>query len=137
MPQRLAFGERLDRLVGERDAEQRAGAGRAGLAHLAEAGDDQLIALHEQTIGARQRFVLQPGLELAVGKLPDRVGAGVGDEHLIVGADGDVVQELGVRGGVLLEDLAFFDVDLDQLVDVGDVELALAQARGPWGRRGR
>ena len=94
---------------------------------LAERGDDQRVALHQQPVRSVQLVVGEPGLEAPVLEPPDGVGRRVGDVDRAVRVDGDIVEEGRALGRVAIDDLARGGVDLDELIDIGHVERAVVK----------
>ena len=134
MPIFVAVADRAHRLILDIHREQ-----AAQLLFLPSPGklpNDATIslsALDEKAVRSVQFVVGEPRLEVSVLQPPDRVHRRVGDVHRAVFADRDVVQEDRALRGIALDDLARCDVDLDKLVDVGDVERAIMQRHS--GRR--
>ena len=95
--------------------------------HIAEGRDDEFVALHQQPVRLVQGIADQPRLEFAVLEAPDGIGGRIRDVDRPRLVGGDVVQEQRAFRRVAIDDLPRGDVDLHQLIDVGDIERAVMQ----------
>ena len=105
----------------------------ARLGHGAEGRHDQRVALDVKSVRRVERIVGEPSLELSVLQAPDGIGRQVGDVDDAFAVARHIVEPFRARRGIALGDGLRGNVDLDELIDVGDIELAAIEREA--GRR--
>ena len=74
-----------------------------------------------------ERFVGEPSLQLSVLQAPDGIGRRVGDVDGAFAVARHVVEPFRAWRGIALGYGLRRDVDLDELIDIGDIKLAAVE----------